>query len=133
MPSLKNEALYQQRASENPQPRLGYEKFILFAISVMQQKIRILVPCICFPERKSRLPEVEEIFPHPESYFPEIESVFPEVEEVFPALESPVPQRETVFPRLEDLLPDIEKVFPDLEPKRNRSGIFHTNPFCEFC
>jgi hypothetical protein len=66
MPFLKNEALYQQRASENPQPRLGYEKFILFAISVMQQKIRILVPCLCFPERKSLLPEREEVFPRRE-------------------------------------------------------------------
>ena len=73
MPSLKNEALYQQRASENPQPRLGYEKFILFAIFEMQQKTRILMSLLCFPERKSVLPVVEEVFPHRESYFPEVE------------------------------------------------------------
>jgi hypothetical protein len=70
-----------------------------FAISEMQQKIRILEPCRCFPERKSRLPEVKEIFSPPESYFPEIESVFPE--------------REAVSPRLEKLFPEIEEVLLD--------------------
>jgi hypothetical protein len=99
MPSLKNEALYQQRAPENSWPRLGYEISFFFAISEMQQKIRILEPCLCFPERKSCLPEVEEIFPPPESYFPEIESVFPE--------------REAVSPRLEKLFPEIEEVLLD--------------------
>jgi hypothetical protein len=43
-----------------------------FAISEMQQKIRIQLPLICFPERKSVLPVVEEVFPHRESYFPEV-------------------------------------------------------------
>jgi hypothetical protein len=38
----------------------------------MQQKTRIQLPLICFPERKSVLPVVEEVFPHRESYFPEV-------------------------------------------------------------